>query len=180
MPHIKDAEKVALKEAKKVKKMGELCFLFSEGALAEYAREPRWNSIHNIARALFVNPYHEQWSHDIIQEYTLGITQQDIKTAAFLALLEFYRIIGAKYEDGMIAQNGNALAGAKIPSLGDVVIERGQALPVVAPPATPESLTPFQEACVAPETAPEVTQDVNGDLTLAPKRGRGRPKNVGA
>lgn len=177
MPHIKDAEKVELKARKRVKKMGELCFLFAEGALTVYSANPRWASIHDVARALFINPYHEEWSHAIARDYGAGVTQQDVKTAAFLALLEFYRIVGAPYEDGMIAQNGNCFAGAKIPSQGDMKIELGSVRPdspddtdIDPPPATPEALTPVDN---------DVTIIENVNLNPV-KRKAGRPKKVGA
>lgn len=196
MPHIKDAEKDAVHASKRITKEGELCYLFTEAALKVYETEPRWKSIHAIARALFVNPYHEQWSHDVVREYAGTYTQQDVKTAAFLALLEFYRLVGARYEDGMIQQNGSALAGAHIPSLGkDVVLDRDNN--VVFPPVetitavvgvtevgsgtiTLEKvevpLSPVQAAFQTPDPKPEVEVDANGDLTL--KRGRGRPRKV--
>lgn len=187
MPHIKDDEKVAVHASKHIGKVGELCFLFAEAAQRVYEKEPRWSSIHAIARALFLNPYHEEWSHNVILEYAGSFTQQDIKTAAFLALLEFYRIIGASYEDGMIQQNGNCFKGAPIPSLraGSVIGSLGietpmtaEELAVIAPPATPEALHEI-EACT-----PNCFPDEGSAVTVPAKRKAGRPKkavdNVGA
>lgn len=168
MPHIKPEEKVQLEEKLRIQKMGELCYAFAEGVKAEYAREPRWGSIHNIARALFINPYHEEWSHIIIQKYASIVSQSDVKTAAFLCLLEFYRVVGGRYEDGMIEQNGNVFAGLPIPSLGaDVFVPLGQGATAVAPPATPEALEPIEDDGVVH------IDSVNFNPV---KRGRGRPK----
>lgn len=120
MPHIKDSQKESVQETKKPIKEGDLCWLFSRGALEEYNKNPRWSSIHKIRVALR-SPYHVEWSHLIIQQFMTGWSKLDIEAAADLAFFEFYRIIGARYEDGMIAQNGNAFTGALIPSLGDNV-----------------------------------------------------------
>ncbi len=126
MPHIADSTKVNLRETKRPVKEGDLCFLFSDAALKEYNKEPRWASIHKIRIAL-MHPYHTDWSHLVIQEYMTGWSKIDIEAAADLAFLEFYRIVGSKYEDGMILQNGNAFKGAKIPSLHeDFVIDDGR------------------------------------------------------
>lgn len=137
MPHITDGTKDKVHETKRPLKEGDLCFLFSEGALKEYAKEPRWASIHKIRVAL-KSPYHTVWTHEIILAYMSNWSKLDIEAAADLAFFEFYRIVGAKYEDGMILQNGNAFKGAKIPSLGeDVEIADGRFIeqPVETPTA---------------------------------------------
>jgi hypothetical protein len=116
MPHITDEGKKVVHETLKPIKEGDLCFLFSEGALVEYNANPRWSTIHKIRKALR-SPYHTEWTHLIIQKYMANWGKLDIETAADLAFFEFYRIVGARYEDGMIEQNGNAFKGALIPSL---------------------------------------------------------------
>ncbi len=111
VPHIKDDEKKVVHETCKPKKEGELCFLFAEGALVEYNKEPRWTTIHKIKVAL-TNPYHTNWSHDIIQKYMTNWNKVDVMAASELAFLEFYRLVGAAYEDARIEENGNAFKTA--------------------------------------------------------------------
>lgn len=133
MPHIADEHKDVVHDTKKPVKEGDLCFLFSEAALVEYNKEPRWSSIHKIRVALR-NPYHTEWSHAVILKYMGNWSKMDIEAAADLAFLEFYRIVGAAYEDGMILQNGNAFKGAVIASQKDVVVQDGRVLTPLVPP----------------------------------------------
>lgn len=120
MPHIKKDEQVQLYGTDvQATREGHLCYLFSMWALDTYKEEPRWSTIHKIRVALR-NPFHTEGTHAIIRRQMGAWQKSDIETAADLAFVEFYRRVGALYEDGMIQQNGDVFADAPIPSMLEV------------------------------------------------------------
>ncbi len=114
MPHVAQSNRKSMLEGGKPTKVGDLCFLFANGALQEYNKAASWTTIHTICVALR-SPYHTNWTHELIQQYMTNWNKTDVETAAYLAFLEFYRLVGSKYEDDKIAENGSCFALANLP-----------------------------------------------------------------
>ncbi len=116
MPHIDQTRRTELNNGNtKPMQVGELCFLFAQGALNVYNATPSWTTIHNIRVALR-SPYHAEWSHLLIQLYMTNWNKMDIETAADLAFLEFYRLVGSRYENAKLEINGNVFESAILPA----------------------------------------------------------------
>lgn len=107
MPHIPPIEKIQVTETGKAESVGQLCWLFADKALDQWNTNPRWATVHAIKRAL-KNPYHTEWSHEVVMKYANTFDRQDIETAAELAFFELYRLVFSVYEDTKIAENGSA------------------------------------------------------------------------
>lgn len=119
MPHISDNEKQQFVDNSQlhVAKEGQACFLFAKWADDMYAALPSWTTIHKIKRALR-NPFHNVDTHQIIQQHMGTYDKEDILTAAELCFLEFYRLVGSKYEDVKRFENGSAF-----PKSENIVLE---------------------------------------------------------
>lgn len=109
MPHITTAEKKELEQGRQVVKMGDACFLFANFAITQFNNTPSWTTIHQIKRALMY-PFHNDDTHALIQKHMGHMDKVDVAVAADLAFVEFYRLVGSKYEDKKIKENGDALA----------------------------------------------------------------------
>lgn len=117
MPHVDTDTQVKLNTTEKqVGKMGEACFLFAQVALDHYNANPSWTAIHEI-RVMLRTPYHHEATHSAIRLKMGHMSKADIEAAADLAFFEFYRLVGAAYEDIKIIENGNVFANAKIPKV---------------------------------------------------------------
>lgn len=135
MPHIKQEERKEIDSATdtfNLSREGQLCYVFSKWAKDTYSSHPRWSTIHKIKFALR-NPFHNDETHALIQKFMGNWHKEDVFTAADLAFTEFYRRVGALYEDGMIEQNGDVFAGVSIPSKLGVAqateVKRGRGRP---------------------------------------------------
>ena len=137
MPHVPDVEKTHVIETGKADSVGQLCWLFADKAIDQWNVNPRWATAHAIKRAL-KNPYHVEWSHEVIIKYAGSFDRQDIETAAELAFFELYRLVFSRYENAKIEENGNALARAILPETN--VVGNGY-VPV-------QPITPVIEAAV--------------------------------
>lgn len=155
MPHVPDTEKVKVIETSKAESVGQLCWLFADKAIDQWNLNPRWATAHAIKRAL-KNPYHVEWSHQVVMQYAGSFDRQDIETAAELAFIELYRLVFSKYEDVKIIENGNACARAIIPAVKN-----------------PEGLVLHADGKVTIATAPEIPM-VLPTAVVEPKK-RGRP-----
>ena len=160
MPHIPDTEKVKVIETSKAESVGQLCWLFADKAIDQWNKEPRWTTVHAIKRAL-KNPYHTEWSHQVVMQFAGTFDRQDIETAAELAFIELYRLVFSKYEDGKIIENGDATIRAV-----HVAVKQ---------PLAPEGLTLHEDGHVTIATAPEIPIILPTSVVEVPAKKRGRP-----
>jgi len=109
MPYLDDERKKFVDlNPDKAKEEGDMNYIFTLGILNAWKKTPRYKTIHHLRKACFYDAsvIHEVWA--IEQRFkNLNVHPVDINVAKELAFNEFYRRVGAKYEDKKIKENGD-------------------------------------------------------------------------
>ena len=106
MPYITLKEKQDLTVDETITTVGQLNYIISLEMKKRFMAEFRYHTIHNIRKDFVTNA--ETCSFlNALHARNRRFTWDDIKTAAALAFMEFYRRIGARYEDKAIKKNGD-------------------------------------------------------------------------
>lgn len=107
MPYLTSERKEALKGAWKDLTPGDLNYLFTELMIQKWLEKPSYSKIHELKQATYQMACDDQfWDlRATLMEH--GISEVDIRVAAELAFLEFYRRAASDYEDFKASQNGD-------------------------------------------------------------------------
>ena len=109
MPYLDEARKTFIDlNPQKTFEPGDWNYLFTLAIIRVWEKTPRYKTIHALRKACFYE------SQSIIEIYAvetrllgINISKQDIQIAKELAFNEFYRRVGAMYEDQKIMLNGD-------------------------------------------------------------------------
>lgn len=107
MPHLNNARKAALRaNIFLAENPGDLNFLLTLVILRSFKEYPRYERIHVLRRDFVTDPKNNKALNQLRNDFAHIFKVSDIYTAAALAFEEFYRLVGSKYEDLKIKENG--------------------------------------------------------------------------
>jgi hypothetical protein len=114
MPQIKQiARDVIDLDLSQVKSVGDMCYAYTKVLIDEFNNEPRWATIHRLRAELYDPPVTSKL-YTVEQIMSTKFTLLDRRTARDLAFLEFYRRVGAVYEDNRASENGDLFERIKV------------------------------------------------------------------
>jgi len=111
MPYVDLLERIRLaKEAIPIPgSVGDMNYLITLDILADFLKEPRYHTIHNIYKIYVLKCmvlYEPSWKKEVVG-FTKKFDDADFETACHLAYQEFSSRVVRKYEDLCIKKNGD-------------------------------------------------------------------------
>lgn len=108
MPYISDSKRVSIKASpRNCSTVGDLNYYITTRILAEWAKQPSYTMIHVLHGELVQHPKDNPMLNVLRRELSDRFTVGDIYSAAALAFNEFYRRVGALYEENKLKENGD-------------------------------------------------------------------------